>query len=355
MAAIHSTDSNGTGPDRGRRRLLQGALLGMAYLTFPRLDAVGAAGVSAIVPLTSKADLAVRLESEFKIPEPLIRSALARAKFTPSVIERMQRPYEARPYAEYRPLFVNTRLARMGEAYMARHKAIIMQAERLYGVQGEIIAAILGMETHYGRSSGRDRVLDALYTLSTGYPKRAAFFRRELGNFLLLCQEEHLRPDQPLGSYAGAFGATQFIPSSYRHYAVDADGDGRRNVWDSPADIIHSVANYFHLHGWDAGRPVARWMPALPEQPGLDRLRQAGIRQWQTLGRVRGLLPSLPSAWHDDDRVSLVSLETAQGRKEALIHYNFYVITRWNHSYNYAMAASELAAMLGCGLCRTGA
>jgi lytic murein transglycosylase B len=313
------------------------------------------AAAAVIAPQATKEALARQLESEFKLPAPLVRSTLASARFSPSVIARMQRPYEARPYAEYRPLFVNPRLARQGKAYLTAHKEAFARAEHIYGVQPEIIAAILGMETRFGRSQGRDRVLDALYTLAVGYPRRADFFRRELGHFILLCREEHLQPDRLLGSYAGAFGTTQFIPSSYRLYAVDADGDGRRDVWSSSADIIESVANYFHAHGWETGRPMAHW---LPQTEGATRRRellvQNGRLRWHRLGAIRNMLPQLPSFWHDEDRVAVIRLDTARGPRNVLIHHNFYVITRWNHSYNYAMAATELAAMMGCDRCRTG-
>jgi len=336
-----------------RRCFLQRTLLlGMASLTLPGIAIAVATKSGPIVPLTSKAKLAAQLKAEFNLPDTVIHPILAKAVFTPSVIERMQRPYEARPYAQYRPLFVNKRLSNLGEDYISKHKTIFAEVEKKYGVQPEIIAAILGMETRYGKSRGRDRVLDALYTLSTGYPRRANFFRKELGNFILLCQEEHLQPDQVIGSYAGAFGTTQFIPSSYRAYAVDADGDGKRDVWNSTADTISSVGNYFHRHGWDASRPVAQWMPHLPQTAALEYLRKSGMRDWKKLKEIRKDLPALPSGWKDDDRVSLIEMDTKTGRRTALIHYNFYVITRWNRSYNYAMAATELAAMLGCKLCK---
>jgi len=341
-----------TSPFYSRRCFLQGALLSMASLTLPGMATAMAARPDPIIPLTSKAKLAAQLKAEFNLSDAVIRPILAKAVFTPSVIERMQRPYEAKPYVEYRPLFVNKRLSSLGENYISKHKTVFAEARKRYEVQPEIIAAILGMETHYGRSSGRDRVLDSLYTLSTGYPKRADFFRKELGNFILLCQEEHLQPDKIIGSYAGAFGNTQFIPSSYRAYAVDADGDGKRDVWNSTADTINSVGNYFHLHGWDESRPVAQWVPRLPQTASLEYLRKSGMRDWKKLKEIRKDLPALPSYWKDDDRVSLIEMDTKTGRRTALIHYNFYVITRWNHSYNYAMAITELAAMLGCKLCK---
>ncbi len=340
--------------DMKRRLLLQGGLLGAAVLAFPRIGMSMVSSPSPITPKISKAELAVQLKAEFNLPEAVTGPILNEAKFSPSIIERMRLPYEAKTYARYRPLFVNSRLSSMGRMYISKHSVIFAQAMKRYGVQAEIIAAVLGMETRYGRNRGRDRVLDALYTLSTGYPKRAAFFRKQLGNFILLCKEEHLQPDKVMGSYAGAFGTTQFIPSSYRAYAVDANGDGKRDVWNSAADIINSVGNYFHLHGWDASGPVARWMPHLPQTAALEHLRKSGMRDWKKLGEIRKDLPALPPAWKNSDRVTLIEMDTKTGRRTALIHYNFYVITRWNRSYNYAMAITELAGMMGCERCKPG-
>lgn len=319
------------------------------------LAAMGSAPSSDIKPLLSKDKLAAELAAEFNLSEESVRKALDKARFTPSVIQRMETPYEARPYAEYRPLFVNKRLAGLGQAYLHKHSKLFAQSEQKYGVERQIIAAILGMETHYGSNRGKDSVLNSLYTLASGYPRRADFFTTELGHFLLLCREEKLRPEDPIGSYAGAFGTTQFIPSSFRHFAVDANGDGRRDVWDTPADIIASVANYFHAHHWQADKPVAFWLPPTPghKQPALDLQARMGFRDWKTVGDFAAHLPTLPAAWHKDDKATIIEMQTDKGRQLALVHYNFYVITRWNRSYNYAMAITELAAMLGCELCRT--
>jgi len=298
--------------------------------------------------------LATQLSQEFNLPNAYVLSSLQKARFQSTIIDRMNHPYEAKPYVQYRPLFVTRSMAEKGHRYMVKHRLAFTQAAKEYGVQPEIIAAILGMETRYGHNMGRNRVLDALFTLATGHPSRAAFFQRELGHFLSLCLEEHLIPEQVKGSYAGAFGATQFIPSSFRHFAVDRDGDGKKDVWASPQDIISSVANYFHEHGWDATRPVAHWLPALPHRPFFDNLRKKGIRTWKSLHELRQAgLPKPGKGWHDDDQVTLVDFKTAMGSRTALVHRNFYVITRWNRSYNYAMAITELADMLGCAMCRS--
>lgn len=343
--------------DASRRRLLLGMAASLILLCMPsQLLAMGGGPKSDITPFISKDELAEKLAGEFKLPLKDVKSALNHAKFSPGIIRRMQTPYESRPYAEYRPLFVNDRLEGLGKAYMLKHHGLFARVEKQYGVEREIIAAILGMETHYGVNRGKDSVLGALYTLAAGYPRRADFFRSELGHFLLLCQEEKLRPQDPLGSYAGAFGTTQFIPSSYRHFAVDADGDGKRNVWDSPADIIASVGNYFHEHHWEAGKPVALWLPGpSAKQPQALRAQaEKGLKDWKSVADFARYLPELPAAWSDDDKVTIIEMQTRHGKRLALVHYNFYVITRWNRSYNYAMAITELADRLGCALCDTG-
>jgi peptidoglycan lytic transglycosylase B len=342
--------------DITRRRLLQGMAASLALLGMPGLLAAATTEIAkGIHPSISADELATKLAVEFRLSPASVRETLARAQFVPSVIERILTPYEAKPYAEYRPLFVNKQLAGLGKDYLREHKALFAKNEKTYGIEPEIIAAILGMETRYGSNIGKDSVLNSLYTLSVGYPQRADFFRRELGNFLLLCREEKLSPEKILGSYAGAFGETQFMPSSYRHFAVDADGDGRRDVWNSPADIIASVANYFHKNRWQPGKPVAHWLPQATKKhvPSLEAQAKLGLRDWKTVADFSAYLPHLPKAWHKDDKATIIEMQPSHGRELALVHYNFYVITRWNRSYNYAMAVTELAWFLGCKLCRT--
>ncbi len=308
-------------------------------------------------PLRAAADtdarrlLARQLARETGLDASGILQILNRAEFKPSIIRRIKTPYEAKPYADYRKLFITPTMRRQGEQFLRKHAEILTRQEQRYGIERQIIAAILGMETRFGRYRGKDRLLDSLYTLSTGYARRAEFFRHQLGEFLLLCREEKLKPEQVLGSYAGAFGTTQFIPSSFRAYAVDADGDGKRDVWHSVPDITASVGNYFRQHGWQQGRPVAHW---LPYQKNLKQRAEHGIRTWSPLAELRAKLPELPPIWHDRDKTAIITMRTDQGRQMALVHYNFYVITRWNRSYNYAMATAEIAAMLGCDSCRVG-
>jgi len=294
-----------------------------------------------------------QLVKETGLTRASVAAAINQAVYDESIITRMKTPYESRSYAEYRPLFVHPKLAAKGRDYLKKNHDIFATSEKKYGVQKEIIAAILGMETRYGTYRGKDPVVSSLYTLATGYPRRAKFFRRELGELLLLCQEEGLDPNQFKGSYAGAFGTTQFIPSSYRAYAVDADGDGKRDVWHSSADIINSVANYFSKHGWDGSRPVAHWLGKESSHKQLAKHAKKGFKDWVKLSDIRHQLPKLDKRWQDDDKVTLIEMTTKKGKEIALVHYNFYVITRWNRSYNYAMAITELTELMDCKACET--
>jgi len=328
-------------PDQTRRQLM----LGLASL--PLLSALPISALAS--PDIDLARLASQLAEQTGLKAGDIEAILAQAEFRQDVIDRILTPYESKPYAQYRPLFVTDAMREMGVEYLQANQAIFADTETRYGIEPQVIAAILGMETRFGRYKGKDRVLDSLFTLAAGYPKRADFFRRELGEFLLMCKEEKLTPADVQGSYAGAFGTTQFIPSSYRGYAVDADGDGRRNVWDSPVDIIGSVANYFHRHGWQHGRPVAHWLPS--RKSVFEHQAKKGLRDWKQLADLRHYIHNLPEMWQDDDKVTIIDMQTKKGRQFALVHYNFYVITRWNRSYNYAMAITEVASMLGCRTC----
>ncbi len=334
----------------GRRAALRSLIAASFAMLAP-----ATVGAMASRPATrgARLRLARRLARQTGLPAAEIERILERARFDPSIIERIERPYEARPYAEYRPLFVTPAMQQKGRAFMRAHARALAAAREQYAVEAEIITAILGLETRYGAHHGTDRVLDALFTLATGFERRSDFFTKELGEFLLLCREEGLKPEAVRGSYAGAFGITQFIPSSYRAYAVDADGDGRRDVWNSMPDAIASVANYFHRHGWQYGRPVARWIPdSTAARALLGRGLPERAADWPRLGDTGIRPPAGP--WSPDDPVGVIELETAQGKRLALVHRNFYVITRWNRSYNYAMATTELAAMLGCQSCEVG-
>lgn len=268
----------------------------------------------------------------------------SRAQFRPEIIEAMERPREALPWHEYRKIFVTPEHVRQGLAFWQRHADTLARAEVELGVPPQVIVAILGIESRYGRSQGRYSVLDALATLTVGYPRRAGFFRRELEAFLLLTRETGLDPLSLRGSYAGAIGVPQFMPSSYRQYAVDFDGDGRRDLLNSPADIIGSVANFLKQHGWQRGVPVS-------DQVRLDGTRhfwieRLGIRPLLSLNKLLHFGIIAPDHHDPEQRAALIALEGEDGPIYRLGFQNFYVITRYNRSARYAMAVHELSEWL---------
>ena len=179
------------------------------------------------------------------------------ARVRSDVIAAISRPAESKPWYEYRPIFLQPTRIEGGAVFWNENAKVLQHAEEVYGVSPQIIVAILGVETRYGRHQGNYRVMDSLVTLAFNYPPRSAFFKDELEQYLLLTREEGIDPLAMTGSYAGAMGQTQFISSSYRHYAVDFDGDGKRDLWNDTADAIGSIANYLKAHGWERGGAVA--------------------------------------------------------------------------------------------------
>jgi membrane-bound lytic murein transglycosylase B len=276
------------------------------------------------------------------VPEQEILGWLAQARYQPSIIRAMTRPAESMTWANYRPIFITDARIAAGQTFMAEHRDELTRVEADTGVPAEYVAAIIGVETYYGANTGSYRVLDALYTLAFFYPKRAEFFRGELSNLFALAKEEKLDLATLRGSYAGAMGWGQFMPSSYRKYAKDGDGDGRRDLLASPADAIASVANYFVGYGWQRGQPVfvraqadADAAPFVPENSeptySLAQLAAKGYRPAETA-------PDLPA--------TLVTLEGADGTENWIGYQNYYVITRYNRSPLYAMAVQQLAQAL---------
>lgn len=265
---------------------------------------------------------------------------LAKAKYQQSIIDAITRPAEAKPWSAYRPIFMNQARIDGGRAFLAEHHDALKKVEVDTGVPAELIVAILGVETSYGKITGKYKVLDALYTLGFFYPKRETFFRAELEHMFKLAAEESIDITSVQGSYAGAMGWGQFMPSSYRAYAVDGDGDGKRDLFGSLPDVFASVANYFVAHGWQAGEPVA--VPAIhtPEATeflpdgleakfSLPQLAEKGYRPRQALGHAAN--------------ATVLNLDGAQGREHWITFKNFYVISRYNRSPLYSLAVYQLS------------
>jgi membrane-bound lytic murein transglycosylase B len=264
------------------------------------------------------------------------------------VIDLISRPAEKTlTWADYRPIFLNTQRIEAGQVFVKSHRDILDRAAERYGVPAEIIAAIIGVETYYGRIMGRFPVLESLATLAFDYPKRATFFRRELTEFLLLGDLEGWNHKAIKGSYAGAMGMPQFISSSYREYAVDFDDDGQRDLFVSLADIIGSVAYYLKRHGWIEHAPVAeQWIPENGIDDAMRSLVSSELKPQVQSTRIRELgfsteHPDLSNA--DDQRLSVMTFK-GKSTEELWVGYNnFYAITRYNHSRLYALAVYQLA------------
>ncbi len=272
-----------------------------------------------------------------------LATLMAGARYQQSIIDAMNRPYEAKPWGLYRALFVTPERIAGGQRFLVEHRALLRQAEAAYGVPAEVITAIIGIETNYGATLGSHRVLDALSTLGFAYPRRSDFFRKELEEFLLLVREEAVDPVRARGSYAGAVGKPQFIPSSYRAYAVDFDGDGQRDLWQSDADVIGSVAAYLAQHGWQRGQPIASAATLrAPIQPGVEIGGKRPLVPRLTVAQLEAAGVEPVEALDPSARAALIELDR-DGPEYWLTLDNFYAITRYNHSNLYALAAVELS------------
>jgi membrane-bound lytic murein transglycosylase B len=266
---------------------------------------------------------------------------LGTAEPQPRIIELISRPAEKTlQWWEYRARFLGNDRINAGVALWEKHRELLDQIALERQVPPEYILAILGVETRYGREMGRFRVLDALATLGFDYPPRGEFFRKELAEFIRLCDEDGIDPHKTLGSYAGAMGAAQFMPSSYRRYAVSETQQPRRDLWNNWGDIFASIANYLHVHGWVMGAPVLSEVQVpkdtVPTVSGGGTLDT-------TVAAISGAGLTLSTPMPPDTRAVLVNATQQDGAGWRVGFQNFYVITRYNRSPLYAMAVHDLA------------
>jgi membrane-bound lytic murein transglycosylase B len=283
------------------------------------------------------------LAAETGWQESDIRATLDGARKMQSILDAISRPAEAKPWKDYRPIFLTDARIDAGAAFMREHVDLLNRVEAETGVPASVIAAIIGVETSYGKITGSYRVLDALYTLGFHYPPRAAFFRDELKHLFRLAGEEQLEIGALKGSYAGAMGWGQFIPSSYRNFAVDGDGDGRRDLWNSLPDIVASVANYFVEHGWAHEGVVAERATAAA---GARPFERDGLNMTSTVGELAELGYTVEAALDPAQPATLLKLEGSAGDEYWLVFPNFYVISRYNRSPLYSMAVHQLSLEL---------
>jgi membrane-bound lytic murein transglycosylase B len=274
-----------------------------------------------------------------------LNAALSQAVYQPQIIESMTKPYEKKPWDVYKQLFLTNERIERGMAFWQANKEALARAEKQYQVPANIIVAIIGIETIYGKHQGNYRVLDALSTLAFYYPARAPFFKKELAEFFLLCREHRVAPTEYLGSYAGAMGKPQFMPSSYRFYAADFVGNTKKDLMHDDEAVIASVANYIHKHGWRFYQGVAEEARVRGHQYKRihteyknavytpSQLAQAGIRP-------------LSSMHSTSSKAGFLEFVTDKGPEFWLAYPNFYVITRYNTSPQYAMAVYLLSSQL---------
>ena len=270
-----------------------------------------------------------------------LRDILGQAQIKQSIIEQISKPAEKTlSWAEYRLIFLTRERVRAGADFWQENRDTLDNISQSTGVPAEILVAIIGVETYFGRITGSHRVLDALTTLAFNYPPRKTFFRRELEEFLLLVREEGMQATAVFGSYAGAMGRPQFMPSSYRAYAVDFTGDGRRDIWNNWADVAGSVANYFVAHGWNAGEEItsqatlsSRWRGPLPDNT---------LTPAETVSSLSKLGVLFVTDLPNNSESQLITLEGDRGTEHWVGFHNFFVITRYNRSVMYALAVHQL-------------
>ena len=312
--------------------------------------------VAAPTPARSRAAFVDRLLREHpQLDRAHIERLLDQARVQPAILAAIARPAEARSWQDYRPIFLRPTRIAAGAAFYRAHRALLERIAARYGVPPQILVAILGVETDYGRNTGGYRVLDALYTLAFHYPPRAAFFQKELGVFLSLPREALPAPRARLrGSYAGAMGWCQFMPSSFALYAVSADGRGPADIWTALPDILASTANYLARHGWRRDAPIA-----VRARAGADAALPPlqGSVPLYTLGRLaaRGFTSTATaSALPPDTPATLLPVQGEDGPEVWITLDNFRVITRYNSSPLYALAVTELAAAIAGEVDRAG-
>lgn len=288
------------------------------------------------------------LVKEHNFERSFLLSVFKTAEQKESILEAIARPAEKRlEWFEYRKIFITKDRIEKGLAFIKTHLSTLEKAEKEFGVPKEIIASIIGVETRYGKHKGNYRVLDALATLGFDYPPRAKFFSSELKHALLLAKEQGFDIREMKGSYAGAMGYGQFIPSSYRHYAIDYDGDSVADILNNVDDAIGSVANYFVEHKWKKDQAIAFLLSDKNVKEALEPFYSKSLKPVFLLADMRKAGLIIPDKLAADSYGKIQNYVLKAGDQDWLTLHNFYVITRYNHSNLYAMAVYELAKELG--------
>jgi len=278
--------------------------------------------------------------SEHGFNRAALEKQFAHAKRLDNVLDSIAKPAERElTWKQYRPIFVTSKRSSKGRKFIEEYRSVLERAEKEYGVPVEIIGAFIGVESYYGRHTGKYTVFDSLTTLGFDYPPRAKFFKSELKQFLLLSKEENIDIATMTGSYAGAMGMPQFISSSYRRYAVDYDGDGKRDLWNSIEDVIGSVANYFSEHGWQKGLKITHPVSLTSRSTAVTDNK---LKPYTTVAKLREQGVAIDTRIDGKQKASLFKFKGKRGDEYWIGLENFYVITRYNHSRLYAMAVFQL-------------
>ena len=315
------------------KRLLLPALFALAAPAFADEALLARPEAQAFVERTAR---------EQGLDRAAVADALRQAVIKPNIVGILDRPSTARPWYQFRPAHVNTRLASEGAAFWQQNASWLELAENRYQVDPAVIVAIIGIETGYGRNMGSFRVLDALATIGFNYPRRADYFQGELSAFLRLARDENGDPTSFKGSYAGAMGMPQFMPSSFRKWAVDLNGDGKRDIWSTPADAIGSVANYLQQHGWQHGADIL--LPAALPARHADTQAADKLNQHYSVGELKKMGVQIDADIADPVLGVVFPLEVSAGNTQYWLGLqNFYTITRYNKSTLYATAVAQLS------------
>ena len=295
--------------------------------------------------------LFLELEQKYNFQPTELEQIFQGQKIAGQVLDLMDKQWKRRPYYEYFRLFLTPKTISTGKEKLRLHKELLDRIEKKFGVEREIIVAIWGIETRYGTNQGDFTILRTLNTLFDAYPRRAEFFREELIHFLILCREHGVDPKTAKGSYAGAFGQAQFMPSSFRRFAVSFDGNERCDLWNSVPDALASIANYLKIHGWIYGTPIYVELGNTLKDKRLRAAMEEGRKgrvPWELVRDVQKKdLPPSPGGLP----LSIIGLELDPKTSEHAYRYvagypNFHTITEYNHSLFYGMAVSELAELL---------
>ena len=285
--------------------------------------------------------LVEKMVSEDGYPRSELVAVLGKAQIDQKTLELMDRQYESLPWHKYRKLFINERRITDGLKFWAQHEVTLQKVYHKYGVPPEVIVALLGVETHYGTRIGDKRVLDSLVTLSAAFPRRSKFFTKELRTFLNTARNEAIPTDQVLGSFAGAIGIPQFMPSSYEAYSVDFNGNGTRDLVNEYEDAMGSVANYLHVHGWNRGQAIYASVTKPLPQSGVSFIRKRA-KPKHSAAELRQAGVVFDSA-NASEKMALLGLTDVTKKRYIVGFRNLYAITRYNPSVNYAMAITELS------------